>query len=458
MKSYVDFFIWIGCGYQNKLRFLKRLCDKTVLIDGDSRVYQNWKITSSGINERFVNRVVSAKGGQVRFNVYSDSYFNSIASASLIVPDKANLISKQTTDSAAVTEMLSSFKVLPEKKTSFILAIDIEDPLSRIVGEVSGCKILDSVKVLVLRGSCKRSNLGILKARGFTVKGVLKSGEDKYTFLVNDECSQILSKEIEDVFGSFKCATINLDELSSSLPSLLIDQDILCSTKKAPVSDELQNYKEFVACHTTLATMLGVDSIILDYNNWSLAPDALLCIVRLISEFQVDTVIEFGSGLSTKLISSLLRRGTLSLSTFISYEHDREFYEQTKSFIKAFGLEKNCNLQLCPLEPIWESSEELEFYGSRKTLQQINNCESALVIVDGPPSSGGNLARYPALPIVLDNLSWKNLIIFLDDYNRDQEKEIVIRWEALCKSRGLNFSIRRVPLFKGAAILSLRKI
>ncbi|WP_370134407.1 hypothetical protein [Alteromonas sp.] len=457
MSDYADCFIWIGCGYQNNLRFLKGLCDKTVLVDGDSRVHQNWRVTSSGVNEQFVERVISARGGKTRFNIYSNSYFNSIASASLKVPADAQLISKQTAESVGIVELISSFQGSTEKNSNFILAIDVEDPLFRMSDELGNNKLLKSVTVLVLRLAKKTLKIKVFEEKGFVLKGKLKSGNDNYIFLVSSDCSFELSKEIENVFSSFKRATIDFDKLSTSVTPLLLGREVGSPSMEACPSDDLRAHKGFLASHNTLTAILQSDSIVLDYNNWSLAPDALLCIVRLIKKLQIDTVIEFGAGVSTRVLSSLQKRGFLSLKTYISYEHSRHFFEETRKLINALNLEQHCNIQFSPLENVSVNDEELVFYKCENSLKEIKNCDNALVIVDGPPSNGGKMARYPALPIVMDSLGCKKLIIFLDDFNREQEKEIVKEWEKYCNIKGLDFFLEEVPLLKGGAILSLRK-
>jgi hypothetical protein len=52
-----------------------------------------------------------------------------------------------------------------------------------------------------------------------------------------------------------------------------------------------------------------------------------------------------------------------------------------------------------------------------------------LLIVDGPPQSVGALARYPAVPSLIDRLAAGALVI-LDDAQRDAEAEAVERWIA----------------------------
>lgn len=52
------------------------------------------------------------------------------------------------------------------------------------------------------------------------------------------------------------------------------------------------------------------------------------------------------------------------------------------------------------------------------------------MVVDGPPESSSTLARFPALPRLIQRLA-KNYIGMLDDADRPSELEIVSRWMKL---------------------------
>jgi hypothetical protein len=49
------------------------------------------------------------------------------------------------------------------------------------------------------------------------------------------------------------------------------------------------------------------------------------------------------------------------------------------------------------------------------------------LVIDGPPSTTGALARYPALPL-LERMLADEAVIILDDANRMDEVEDVARW------------------------------
>jgi hypothetical protein len=79
------------------------------------------------------------------------------------------------------------------------------------------------------------------------------------------------------------------------------------------------------------------------------------------------------------------------------------------------------------------------------------------LVVDGPPRKLQEKSRFPALPMLFENLS-KESIIILDDSNRDNEKEVIESWIKFLDSKDVTYSIILHSEFdKGAAILQINK-
>jgi hypothetical protein len=51
-----------------------------------------------------------------------------------------------------------------------------------------------------------------------------------------------------------------------------------------------------------------------------------------------------------------------------------------------------------------------------------------MLVMDGPPAATAPLARYPALPVLGNQLS-PGSIVLLDDTYREEERLIVARWK-----------------------------
>jgi hypothetical protein len=80
-----------------------------------------------------------------------------------------------------------------------------------------------------------------------------------------------------------------------------------------------------------------------------------------------------------------------------------------------------------------------------------------LVVVDGPPGSTNKHARYPALPVVLSYFTGAKIDILMDDYYRDEEKQITDMWLTEAKMAGYNAVHTKLNFEKGACLISLAK-
>jgi hypothetical protein len=74
-----------------------------------------------------------------------------------------------------------------------------------------------------------------------------------------------------------------------------------------------------------------------------------------------------------------------------------------------------------------------------------------MLIIDGPPGLTQELARYPALPILLRMLS-DDAVILLDDASRTDEAKIVKLWQ----KEFTDFIIEEIEAEKGAVVLHRR--
>ena len=71
-----------------------------------------------------------------------------------------------------------------------------------------------------------------------------------------------------------------------------------------------------------------------------------------------------------------------------------------------------------------------------------------MLIVDGPPATMGEMARYPALPSLHARLA-DNCVILMDDGNREDERLTAKRWT----TEFPEFSAEFLYLEKGAYLL-----
>jgi predicted O-methyltransferase YrrM len=174
------------------------------------------------------------------------------------------------------------------------------------------------------------------------------------------------------------------------------------------------------------------------------APDALLQLVRLIDRLSPEHVVETGSGVSTIVIARRLQqRGRGHLT---SLEHLTEHAQRTRLELSAQGLTDVAEVIDAPLEALTLGERAWSWYRLPAALPAAID----LLFVDGPPSGTGPMARYPALPMLVDRLA-PGAAILVDDGDRPDEQEMVQRWQA----ERTDLSVSRLALAKGAWLLEL---
>ncbi|MDR2080481.1 MAG: class I SAM-dependent methyltransferase [Campylobacteraceae bacterium] len=181
---------------------------------------------------------------------------------------------------------------------------------------------------------------------------------------------------------------------------------------------------------------------------WPMSPDILLRLHEYIAFAKPQKIVEFGSGVSTIVICDALRQNGEGL--LYSIDHLEHFGAQTLQNIKKESLENFIDLRIAPLE-FWQgehmySGQEPAFWYQRKCIDDIRDID--LLIVDGPPGLTCPFARYPAVPALYGRLS-PNAKVWIDDANRNEEKEICKTW-----ADKYNMNVEFFPLEKGLGILT----
>src|SRR5690606_14800800 len=80
-----------------------------------------------------------------------------------------------------------------------------------------------------------------------------------------------------------------------------------------------------------------------------------------------------------------------------------------------------------------KQGRQYTFYDFGGTFERLRSSvpsleKSILVVVDGPPASTGERARYSALPAVLEFFEGWDIDIVVDDYGREDEKKVAALW------------------------------
>lgn len=295
-------------------------------------------------------------------------------------------------------------------------------------------------------------------------------------------------KESEVINSKLKQGNERLfDEIENKITGLSegvkkeLDKKLANSTKQIESTLELQNY-------------LNTGETPLSYHGWPISPDLALYLAESLITQEYDLVIEFGSGTSTVLLAKILMRKAMTRQEFSSqkgfmnhgfmsecrgglegsellsgqgilkpittFEHDKEYHKQTAAMLHRAGLEKIVNLVHAPLVDYKYQDESYLYYDcDRELINLSRGCEGretrVLVLVDGPPGATCINARFPALPKLIEILGKAKLDIVMDDYVRQEEKNIVDLWKNILASKKISVSEKILNFEKGACVLNV---
>lgn len=200
----------------------------------------------------------------------------------------------------------------------------------------------------------------------------------------------------------------------------------------------------------SLAAFLGNERPLPLLTGWTLSADNTQELVRIVVDKRPRIIVELGSGSSTVILATLLRK-IGSEAKIYSVDHDPLFAAYTRERLMESGLDSFATVIDAPLCPIEDPKfDHCTDWYDIKALQQLPD-EIDLLLVDGPPGRSGDQARYPALPVLRDRLA-KNAIVLLDDAKRTKESNVFKRWleenedfdgRILKTSHGLGIILRR---------------
>lgn len=155
--------------------------------------------------------------------------------------------------------------------------------------------------------------------------------------------------------------------------------------------------------------------------NWSAAADFLELIINHCLADHPSSIVECSSGLTSLVLArccQLNHHGHIQ-----SLENAMEFAHKTQQQLTDFGLEQYVKIIYAPLEAHNINGHEFMWY----SINSLTRPSIDMLVIDGPPGFLQQYSRFPALPLLYDQLA-DNCVIFLDDAARDDEKAIVDMW------------------------------
>lgn len=129
----------------------------------------------------------------------------------------------------------------------------------------------------------------------------------------------------------------------------------------------------------------------------------------------------------------------------IALEHDVEYAEKTTAMLAKHGLSELAEVRHAPITEVQLSGQSLPWYDPTACKDLF---EIGVALIDGPPKAVGRQVRYPAIPILRDQLV-AGAVVLVDDVEREDEQAIVHRWLA----EWPELTSERLPCEKGAVRL-----
>ncbi|SCX11272.1 hypothetical protein SAMN05216379_1076 [Nitrosomonas eutropha] len=275
-----------------------------------------------------------------------------------------------------------------------------------------------------------------------------------------------INQGIEAISDTLKQQKAELDsQLKKQADELIRVRKFLDTVIKREVANATKQIQAFAGLQNYFATG-ELPNVNTERHSWPVSPDFALYLVELIERNDYDLIIEFGSGISTVIIAKVLAKMALHRQgkpgvEFISFDHLEQYYQQTRSRLEQVDLLGRVQLHHTPLQDYPAPSGKVyPYYACQATLAAVASRHSVadlrlLVVVDGPPAATGPHARYPAGPLILQHFSGAYIDILLDDYIRDDEKEIAKLWQSELEAAKQPFTISERKLEKDACLIQV---
>lgn len=155
--------------------------------------------------------------------------------------------------------------------------------------------------------------------------------------------------------------------------------------------------------------------------NWSAAEDFLELLINHCLQYKPVRILECSSGLTSLVLAKCCQLN--NQGQIYSLENGVEYVENTRQQLMDFKLEQYVDVIHAPLEAKTINSHDFMWYSTNN----IPDKSVDMLVIDGPPGFIQKHSRFPALPLLYDQLA-NDCVIFLDDAAREDEKIIIEMW------------------------------
>lgn len=155
---------------------------------------------------------------------------------------------------------------------------------------------------------------------------------------------------------------------------------------------------------------------------WAGSPDFLRHLHELARAHKPATVLECSSGTSTVVLARTLQMN--ASGRLHSLEHEPAYAGKTREALQRLGLQSLAHVIDAPLVEHRIEGRTHRWYRLDDAPGRID-----MLVIDGPPVTTQHMARYPAIPLLLERLA-PGAIVVLDDAARADEQAAVAQWTA----------------------------
>lgn len=261
------------------------------------------------------------------------------------------------------------------------------------------------------------------------------------------------------------------DGFAAQLDALKKTQSALQSVFKNEIDNALQQSVAYTGLHDYFASG-RLPAVTPWKRGWPASPDFMCWLVERIEQNDYDLIVEFGSGMTTvytaKTLAARIRRdASRKVARVLSFEHQEEFCRKTRDLLAQGGCNEildSVEVVHAPLQPYTApDGTTYQYYACEEQLSALSAAYKSpvsriLVTVDGPSGATGKNARYPAFPLVMRFFASAHIDFLLDDYFRDDERELAAAWQSACATAGLPISVAERACEKGAFLLSVNPL
>lgn len=475
MLQQYDLILHIGAGYCPELEeYISSKSKQILLIEADTNIATQLKRkVSQYSNVSILNELITADGELCTFNQYSVSKFSSIFPASNLFEIYPNLqlVTDKKVKSISINDI---FKQYIGKHQSIMVVIDVYGQSSSIINELSQSGIPEVIKTIKIIDFAQSmyDSVSLEIEEALSLIGF-------YPQITDNEDPEIsnISYQLNPLYKLLKIQqqeNLALQNKIKEQAELTQNQDLLLQTINQRFKQlenrlikqtklEANNVIKQIESYHYLQNFFVDSSTIFDFHGWPISADFGALLIRLLQKKHYDLVIEFGSGTSTVLMAKAIKQIYAKQKNkpfIISFDHLEQYANQTKEMLVTANVENLAQVSLAPLAPYngladqdsiyYDSTLIFDILHSYQTSKEL----SILVVVDGSPESTCNLARYPALPILMSIFNRAKLDILMDDANRAGEQQIVTLWGDLLANHNTEYAITKFDIEKGATLIS----